>query len=148
MQGMEDKEPVVKRPTNTATTERTAAITRLNTANSAVEGEVQQHISSVSQPALSRRRRMMMDAIETCLFPPGVTMEPLSPSQRVIGGFFLWLSQPDGLTGRQLTFRAKEEEDVVLANGGRFQVWGDESTARLNREIRVCFAWEDEELVV
>jgi hypothetical protein len=130
MQGMENKEPVVKRPTNTATMERTVAITRLNTAKSTVEGEAQQHISGVLQPAISRRRIMMMDAILRCLFPPDINMESLPPSYRVIGGFLLCLSLPDDLTGRQLTLWVKEEENVVLANGGRFQVWGDEGTAR------------------
>ncbi|KAI9844532.1 MAG: hypothetical protein M1830_007599, partial [Pleopsidium flavum] len=46
-----------------------------------------------------------------------------------------------------LTLRAKEEENVVLANGDLFEVWGDESAARFGREIRVCFTWEDEELL-
>ena len=112
------------------------------------EGEIQQHIAYVLQPAFARRRKKMMNAIETHLFPLGVTIEPSYLSPSVVGGFFLWFSLPDGLTGRQLMVRAKEEENVVLASGDMFQVWGDESTARFDREIRVCFTWEPEELLV
>ncbi|KAI9877797.1 MAG: hypothetical protein M1830_002768 [Pleopsidium flavum] len=111
------------------------------------KGEVQKHISDVLLPAHARRHNKMMKAIETYLFPLGVTMEPAQPGRTVVGGYFLWFSLPEGLTGHQLTLRAKEEENVVLANGDLFEVWGDESAASFRREIRVCFTWEDEELL-
>lgn len=87
----------------------------------------------------------MMKAIETYLFPLGVTMEPPQPECRVAGGYFLWFSLPEGLIASELTVRAKNEENLTLANGDLFEVWGDESAARFNREIRVRLTWEDEE---
>ena len=111
-------------------------------------GGLQQHILKVLLPAHARRYHVMTNAIETHLFPLGVTMEPPQPGCMVVGGYFLWFSLPDPLTGLELTLRAKTEENVTLANGDLFEVWGDESAARFSREIRVCFTWEDEAMLV
>ena len=111
-------------------------------------GSLQRHILDVLQPAHARRYRIMMSAIETYLFPLGVTMPPAQPSRTVVGGYFLWFSLPEDITGRQLAVQGKEEENVTLASGDLFEVWGDEGTASFGREVRVCFTWEDEDLLV
>lgn len=40
---------------------------------------------------------------------------------------------------------AVERENLIVAHGNMFEVWGDEKSALFRRQIRVCFAWEDED---
>ena len=39
---------------------------------------------------------------------------------------------------------AKQDENLVIAPGPIFAVSGDEKAVDLVRDVRICFAWEDE----
>lgn len=57
---------------------------------------------------------------------------------------FIWFSLPSPLEAEQVAAVAQERENLIVAHGNMFEVWGDEKSASFSREIRVCFAWEDE----
>ncbi|KAI1487710.1 pyridoxal phosphate-dependent transferase [Biscogniauxia mediterranea] len=95
----------------------------------------------------------------------------------VFGGYFLWISFPreiettttdgGGNNGdrkeeeeeekkKKVLFppaaaiaeRCRRDEDLLVGWGPLFEVHGDEAAARFERDIRLCFAWEDEEDLV
>ncbi|KAL9073543.1 MAG: hypothetical protein Q9157_004709 [Trypethelium eluteriae] len=107
-------------------------------------GDLQNHVLSVLQPAYARRFFKMVSAIEKYLLPLGATM-PQSERQ-VAGGYFIWISLPGHLLSTDVVQRAKIDQNVVVAPGEMFQIPGDESEVnRFQRQIRLCFAWEDED---
>jgi len=55
----------------------------------------------------------MVEAIEKELVPLGVRMP--QADRDVVGGYFIWLTLPEPLKGAVLAQRAKEEENVVVA---------------------------------
>ena len=105
-------------------------------------GELEDHIYTVLQPTYARRYYGLMEAIECHLLPLGVTL-PQS-NRTVVGGYFLWLTLPKPLLADEVAKRAKEEEDLIVGQGSLFAVYGDEQTADLERQLRVCFSWEEE----
>lgn len=88
-----------------------------------------------------------MRAIQTHLAPLGFSV-PAS-TQPIVGGFFIWLDLPAGLTSSVLTDRAATEENVKIGSGTLFQVEGDCSESRQDFEgsIRLSFAWEEFDLL-
>lgn len=84
-----------------------------------------------------------MGAINTHLLPLGFRV-PASV-QPIVGGFFIWLDLPAGLTSTVLADRAAAEENVKIGSGTLFQVEGDCSESRQDFEdgIRLSFAWEE-----
>jgi DNA-binding transcriptional MocR family regulator len=84
-----------------------------------------------------------MSAINAHLVPLGFSA-PAS-AQPIVGGFFIWLDLPAGLTSSVLADRAAEEEDVKIGSGTLFQVEGDCTEGRQDFEdgIRLSFAWEE-----
>ena len=107
-------------------------------------GALQQHISQVLQPAYARRYTTMLEAITDILVPLGVAIKP--PDREVFGGYFLWLSLPDPLRADDLVTRAQREENLIVGGGSLFGVYGDVSTVELKDKVRVCFAWEEEDV--
>lgn len=63
------------------------------------------------------------------------------------GGYFLWLHLPDGISAKELARRAKNEEDLIVAEGNLFEVPGDNGNegTRFDDCIRLCFTFEEEE---
>jgi DNA-binding transcriptional MocR family regulator len=112
-------------------------------------GSLEEHISSVLIPSYARRWRKMMDAIETHLVPLGVSVSKESlEGKDVFGGYFIWFELPDGMSAERIAMQAKEKENLIVAHGDMFEVYGDEESGRFQRWLRVCFAWEDEEILV
>lgn len=104
-------------------------------------GDLETHIYDVLQPAYRRRWRTMVGAMERELAGLGVQVET---GEVVFGGYFLWLVLPKGVDGSAVTEMALKEENLVVAPGKIFEVVGDESV-KLDRGLRLCFAWEEEE---
>ena len=52
------------------------------------------------------------------------------------------------LLAAEFAARSKQEQDVVVAPGPIFGVYGDEREDELKRALRICFSWEKEELLV
>ena len=106
-------------------------------------GELQRHIFDTLQPSYARRYHKMISAIEQHLLPLGVTL-PQS-DRDVVGGYFVWFSLPDPLEADQAALRAQHEENVIIAPGSLFEVFGDAKDGDLKRQIRLSFSWEEEE---
>ena len=106
--------------------------------------DLQSYILDVLQPSYARRFVKMVSAIEKHLLPLGITM-PQSERQ-VAGGYFIWIDLPGPLRSADVAQRTKIDQNVIVAPGQMFQVPGDETEAnRFLRQLRLCFAWEDEE---
>ena len=67
------------------------------------------------------------------------------PSREVVGGYFIWFSLPEPLLANEVAQRAKDEENLTVAQASLFAVYGDARKGELEREIRVCFSWEEED---
>ncbi|KAL1953496.1 hypothetical protein VTO42DRAFT_2749 [Malbranchea cinnamomea] len=112
---------------------------------------LQSHIANTLLPAYARRHRILFSAAREHLLPLGVTFD--DPQQNgVTGGFFLWLRLPSGLKASELARKAKDEENLLISEGSIFGVEGDEtlntgSERDLEGYVRICFAWEEEELL-
>jgi DNA-binding transcriptional MocR family regulator len=106
-------------------------------------GELQEHIFECLQPNYRRRYCKMLDAIRCHLVPLGAV---LPEEDKVVGGYFVWVKLP--VNAVVLAKKAKEVENLVVAEGAIFEVPGDREVANFPNEIRLCFAWEDEERLV
>jgi DNA-binding transcriptional MocR family regulator len=65
------------------------------------------------QPTYCKRYRKMIEVIVQELIPLGVSLP--QTDRDVVGGYFIWLTLPKPLKGGVLAQRAKEEENVVVA---------------------------------
>ena len=83
-----------------------------------------------------------MATIEEHLIPLGVTLP--QTDRDVVGGYFIWLSLPAPLEAEEVAMIAKRDENLVIAPGPIFAVYGDEKAVDLVRNIRICFSWEEE----
>jgi len=106
-------------------------------------GQLQKHISETLQPAYARRYHLMMSAIKQHLSPLGVTLA--QADREVVGGYFIWLRLPPRITASLLSRRAKDTQNLVVAEGALFEVPGDTEHTSFSHELRLCFAWEEEE---
>ncbi|AEO60538.1 hypothetical protein MYCTH_2309805 [Thermothelomyces thermophilus ATCC 42464] len=68
--------------------------------------------------------------------------------EEVYGGYFLWLTLPEGVDSAVVAERARAEEDLIVAPGQIFEVAGDEDSARFPRNLRLSYSWADEEDIV
>ncbi|GAB7327328.1 hypothetical protein MBLNU13_g11205t1 [Cladosporium sp. NU13] len=108
-------------------------------------GQLQDHIKHTLQPAYATNYRALHDAITTHLLPLGFTLP--QPTRDVVGGFFVWLSLPEGIAAGEFAQVCKEEEGVIVAPGAMFEVPGDEAV-KFDGNVRLCFAWEEERRLV
>lgn len=77
--------------------------------------DLQRYVYDVLQPAYARRYRTMTAAIEKHLVPLGVQL-PQSDGD-IIGGYFLWLTLPEPVKAAAVSQRAREEENLIVAQG-------------------------------
>lgn len=87
-----------------------------------------------------------MASIERYLIPLGVTLP--QADRDVVGGYFLWLSLPRPLQGTHVAKQALADENLIVAQGELFEVPGENDHARFSHEVRLCFAYEDEDALV
>ena len=83
----------------------------------------------------------MLDAIRRHLVPLGATLP--QENREVVGGYFIWVRLP--VNAVALAKMAKKVANLIVAEGAIFEVPGDREVANFPNEIRLCFAWEDEE---
>lgn len=76
-------------------------------------GDLQRFVYDTLQPTYCKRYRKMVEVINKELIPLGVRMP--QTDRDVVGGYFIWLTLPDPLKGAVLAQRAKDEENVVVA---------------------------------
>jgi DNA-binding transcriptional MocR family regulator len=94
-------------------------------------------------PTYARRQRTMLQAIKEYLVPLGVKL-PQS-ERRTAGGYFIWIALPQTLDAVEVANRARDQENLIVASGSLFEVPGDPTAHKFSHEIRLCFAWEDED---
>ncbi|KAK4140841.1 pyridoxal phosphate-dependent transferase [Dichotomopilus funicola] len=135
-------------------------------------GELEAHVDTVVRPALRRRFDLMRGEIREVLGPLGLSVWkrngvggagtiPTVPkndsssnleeeTKEIYGGYFLWLTLPDhpNLDASAVAERAKTEENLIVAPGKIFEVAGDEAAAQFPRNVRLSFAWADEDEIV
>lgn len=76
-------------------------------------GELQRYVYDTLQPAYGKRYRLMVEAISKHLIPLGVRI-PQS-DRDVVGGYFIWLTLPPPLKGAVVAQRAKEDDNLAVA---------------------------------
>ena len=106
-------------------------------------GDLQYHIFNTLQPAYARRYRSMISAINEFLLPLGVILP--QTDRAIVGGYFIWLTLPARISANKVSLRAKEEENLIIAEGPLFGVYGDALEDDLQCKVRICFSWEEEE---
>ncbi|EFW99246.1 aminotransferase, class i/classii [Grosmannia clavigera kw1407] len=106
-------------------------------------GGLDAHLSHVVRPALQRRHRTLVTAVETHLCDH-VQIE--NRQANTYGGYFLWLRlRRQDIAAAELAARAMAAENLVVPPGSMFRVKGDEAAAPFDHHLRLCFAWEDED---
>ncbi|KAM0323530.1 hypothetical protein ACHAQA_008811 [Verticillium albo-atrum] len=111
-------------------------------------GELERRLVEETIPQLAGRHARVLEAVETYLAPLGVEVRRSSlKGKEVYGGYFVWLTLPEGIKGADVAERAREV-GVTVGAGEKFEVKGDEAGARFEREVRICFSWEEVEDVV
>lgn len=108
-------------------------------------GDLDRHICHTLQPAYEKRYRTMISAVEKHLIPLGVTLPQLN--RDVVGGYFVWISLPSPLDADHVATRAKEGENLIVAPGSLFRVHGDSEGQDTDGKLRLCFSYEDEQLL-
>lgn len=109
------------------------------------KGTLQEHIFHFLQPEYAERYHRMMAAIEKHLLPLGLTTP--QADKNVAGGYFIWLRLPGRLVADVIDRKAAVE-NLIIIPGAKFRVDGDDSPdARFDRNIRLCFAWEEKQLL-
>lgn len=118
-------------------------------------GTLQTHIHSVLIPAYQKRYHLMLAAIKQNLIAHGVGLggfrESIDGKEATMqreGGFFFYLLLPSAIPAKQFARRAQQEQNVLVASGESFEVYGDEESVPCRRGLRMCFAWEKPELLV
>ena len=86
----------------------------------------------------------MILAIKDHLLPLGVT---LPQANDMVGGYFIWLSLPAPIRAEEVAVRAQQDENLIVAPGRIFAVYGDETAVDLERKVRICFSWEQEAML-
>lgn len=126
-------------------------------------GALDEHLARTVRPALRRRHRLIVEAVRRELGPLGVRVwggngaagagtvgaGAAAEEDGVFGGYFVWLTLPEGMPeAEKVAELAREEENLIVAPGRLFEVKGDEAAVRFSRNVRLCFSWEEEEDVV
>jgi DNA-binding transcriptional MocR family regulator len=106
-------------------------------------GDLQRFISDKLQPHYARRYHLLRTAICKTLVPLGCQMAQLNGA--VVGGYFVWLTLPQGITAKDVAQSAMEKENLVVAAGSMFEVPGENTKdgTKFDAHLRLCFAWEN-----
>ena len=80
-------------------------------------GELQRYVYETLQPTYGKRYRIMTAAVQKHLIPLGARLP--QTDREVVGGYFVWLTLPQPLKGATVAQRAKDEENVIVAQGER-----------------------------
>ncbi|KAF2266469.1 PLP-dependent transferase [Lojkania enalia] len=109
-------------------------------------GDLQRFVFDVLQPAYCRRYQKILAAINRELVPLGIRLP--QADRDVVGGYFIWLTLPKPVKGAVVALRAEATENLIVARGELFEVPGDTEYAHFEHDLRLCFAWEEEEALV
>ncbi|KAM0334439.1 hypothetical protein ACHAQA_001466 [Verticillium albo-atrum] len=112
-------------------------------------GKLDEHIDTCVRPGLQRRHAIMVRAAREHLAPLGVSwLQRGRRGRDTFGGYFLWLTLPFGsVPAAELARQVEAEEGVLIAPGELFAVSKRGGEGRFARNVRLCFAWEDEDRI-
>jgi DNA-binding transcriptional MocR family regulator len=98
-------------------------------------GELQRFVYDKLQVTYCKRYRKIIEVINKDLVPLGVRLP--QTDRNVVGGYFIWLTLPDSVDGAALAQRAKDEENVVVAQVStkRATASGSRSQGRLTDSV-------------
>jgi DNA-binding transcriptional MocR family regulator len=108
---------------------------------------LEHHIKFTLVPAYRTRRQLMVQAIEDHLRPLGVVLED-PPSGAIVGGFFLWLRLPAGVSSHLVRTICAEQELLAICPGADCRVPGDEDVAVWDGFMRLSYSYEEEDNLV
>ena len=114
-------------------------------ANLIESGDLQRHIFQTLQPAYARRYAIMVDAVIEHLIPLGVTFPDVN--RDVVGGYFVWIALPESLQAEEVALEARRAENLIIAPGTMFEVSGDDQGPGLKGKVRLCFSFEEENVL-
>ncbi|KAK3391108.1 aminotransferase [Podospora didyma] len=117
-------------------------------------GDLDRHLDNKVRPALQARHAAVVQAVKQELGGGDLGVQVLEEGdlgKGMFGGYFLWLTLPEGGPDAATVAEwAKQEENLIVAEGAVFEVIGQEGgeAIRFPRNIRICYSWEEEEDVV
>ncbi len=114
-------------------------------------GELDVHLRDKVRPALQARHALLVKTIKEELAGFGASIrESAEVDRSVYGGYFVWVTIPEGtkVTAKEIADQALEEENLIIASGDLFEVYGDEEAARFPNQIRLTFSWEEVDMMV
>ncbi|KAK3940131.1 putative aminotransferase [Diplogelasinospora grovesii] len=109
-------------------------------------GDLDEHLRGKVRPDLQGRHSAIVREVEMELGGCGV--EVYESKEKLGGGYFVWLTLPEGTAADEVAQKAKTEENLIIAPGSIFQVARDEEAAKFDRNIRLCYSWEERADVV
>ncbi|KAF3360718.1 hypothetical protein HYQ45_001089 [Verticillium longisporum] len=108
-------------------------------------GRLDEHVARCVRPGLQGRHAVLARAVGAHLAPLGVSWVRRD-DDGILGGYFLWLTLPVGSpSATEFAARAEAEEGVLVVPGDLFGVPGCVAGDLYQRNVRLCFAWEDDE---
>lgn len=116
-----------------------------------LNGDLAQQIDAVYRPGLQRRHSLLMREVHRQLDRFGIEVRDGNvgaDGQVTYGGYFVWITFPQGPTAQAIAKRAMKHENLVVPPGSMFEVKGDERASKFDNSIRLCFSWEDEQDLV
>lgn len=114
-------------------------------ADMVASGALQEYLATTVRPALQQRHRVTVEAIHHDLHRHGVSVRQTGlVDGGVYGGYFVWLTLPDGVSA-ELVAELCLEENLVIGSGSMFAVHGDEHSVNLDRYLRLTFSYVEEE---
>ncbi|KIX03149.1 uncharacterized protein Z518_06700 [Rhinocladiella mackenziei CBS 650.93] len=110
-------------------------------------------------PTYRRRSEIALEAVKEYLLPHGGVLDAMkhlsgkNQSGEMIlsavqGGYYIYVHLPDDINATSFAQQAEQEENIVVGSGENFEVWGDAESVPIKHALRICFAYEDEDLLV
>jgi DNA-binding transcriptional MocR family regulator len=120
---------------------------------------MEDHIRQVLVPTYKARCAIVQRAIEKYLGPLGVNIDIGRPyslpvgndTEQVMGGFFIYITFPEGIAADDVAAVALKEYNLRFLASGDMRVRGSKgrsNEALLSRGARLCWAWEEESMII
>lgn len=120
---------------------------------------MEDHIREVLIPTYKARCAILQRAIKEYLEPLGVKIDigrpyklPVSnDTEHVMGGFFIYVTFPEGIAADDVAAVALKEYNLRFLASGAMRVRGSKgrsNEALLSRGARLCWAWEEEDMLI
>lgn len=120
---------------------------------------MEQHIREVLVPTYKARCAIVQRAVEEYLGPLGVKIDIGRPyklpvgndTEQVMGGFFIYITFPEGMAADDVAAVALKEYNLRFLASGAMRVRGSKGSsneALLSRGARLCWAWEEEDMLI